>query len=98
MKTTFTPGPWIVRCNDIVYSIGDNGGRFIADCERTDKSKRPAPPCEEDQANAYLIAAAPELLAALEALISMTADDSDAPDRVSVFRQSAAAIAKAKGE
>ena len=43
-------------------------GEFIADCERTPHSDRPAPPDPECMANARLIAAAPEMLEALKTL------------------------------
>jgi len=62
MNEVNTPGPWEVRQKDCVYA----GHRLIADCEKTAHANRPAPPNEEDMANARLIAAAPELLEVLE--------------------------------
>lgn len=52
---------------------------------------------DEDGANARLIAAAPELLAALETLVSWADND---PERngYDFVQQARAAIAKAKGE
>ncbi len=88
MKATHTPGPWIVRCHDMVY---DANNRLVADCENLDKSKRPAPPVESDMANARLIAAAPELLQALEDVIDLLALSGH-------DKKARAAISKARGE
>jgi len=59
-----TPGPWVVRHDDMVCS---KEGRIIADCESTSYNMRPAPPIAEDKANAALIAAAPAMYEALQA-------------------------------
>lgn len=58
-----TPGPWVVRHDDMVCS---KEGRIIADCESTSYNMRPAPPIVEDKANATLIAAAPAMYALLK--------------------------------
>ena len=63
-RPQITPGQWQVRQGDIVYS--DHKGRFVCDCERTPYEKRPAPPDEQDKANARATAALPALLEALE--------------------------------
>lgn len=55
-----TPGPWVVRdvsCPEEMYEVQrEDGGEVIAF----------AADCEDRKANAYLIAAAPDMLAALE--------------------------------
>ena len=61
-----TPGPWVVRHDDMVCS---KEGRIIADCESTSYNMRPAPPIAEDKANAALIAAAPAMYEALQAIV-----------------------------
>jgi len=99
-KTKHTPGPWEVRQKDMVWSAST--GRLIADCEKTPYLKRPAPPDSEDASNARLIAAAPELLEALENARNVLAGlatgqlagiEKDSP----ALEKARAAITKAKG-
>lgn len=59
MKTQHTPGPWTVDDNGFIY---DYAGNTIADPHCSDID------LDEREANARLIAAAPELLNALERL------------------------------
>lgn len=66
-----TPGPWVVRHDDMVYS---QEGRIIADCESTPYDMRPAPPIVEDKANAALIAAAPTMYEALTIALQIMID------------------------
>ena len=66
MKHTHTPGPWVTSFSDVVR---DSKGRKIADCELTPFDERPEPANREDIANALLIAAAPDMLEALEFLM-----------------------------
>ena len=92
-----TPGPWCVRHDDMVCS---QEGRIIADCESTPYAMRPAPPIVEDKANATLIAAAPELLAALNAASEWLNDmgcEHEEPDLTCVVCLVNAAINKAEG-
>lgn len=100
-----TPGPWAIKPmidEDQVgifsgpgASRGDWGGGYAGGSPRyvavADKRDTPA----ETLANARLIAAAPELLEALEALLSY--DNLGAYDRATVRQQARAAIAKATG-
>jgi len=91
---TFTPGPWAVLSkrndfpNQVIIAERDNsGGRILAVVDKSDA---------QDVANARLIASAPDLLAALVALV-------DCPNlaRARVRRilgaQAIAAIEKATG-
>jgi len=95
-KAKYTAGKWEVRCGDLVYA----GARLIADCERTSHAQRPAPPEPESEANAALIAAAPDLLEALEGLAdcaglsALPGYKKELDGAVLTARQ---AIAKAKG-
>ncbi len=73
MKTKHTPAPWIVSQHednqDVV--IRDNDGAIIANlsCDSfRDYGQTEDEHKEIEQANAYLIAAAPELLDALESI------------------------------
>ena len=79
--TQHTPGPW--RVNDTIYRhsfhIVDQEGAFVADTDRC---------------NARLIAAAPELLAALQAVADYWAGGDVPADIDAAMR---AAIAKATG-
>jgi hypothetical protein len=80
-----TPGPWKVeRINDTNYVMG-RVGHVIAEvpADRNYKAKA--------DVNAALIAAAPDLLAALEAVLDM-------PNNSLALYEARAAIAKAKGE
>jgi len=92
-----TPGPWAydadsheIFSTDEAHSAGrlasvrgnDSNGRFLAESERL--------------ANARLIAAAPDLLDAVEELLIYLADWDD-PDNETCQR-ARAAVAKAKGE
>jgi hypothetical protein len=66
MMSSFTPGPWSAKdwriCRNV---IGDAiGFRFICDTATNKKSRN-----AENAANAHLIAAAPDLLAACQAVI-----------------------------
>ncbi len=60
MKTEYTPGPWHLRGDTVLVSPKLQ----IAQCDRGNKNPNTS------QANARLIAAAPELLAALQAAVS----------------------------
>jgi hypothetical protein len=92
--TSHTPGPWSLLANEVISKSGDviadvtggEGNRFIDDEDNA-----------ECQANAHLIAAAPDLLAALEyALEFLTANDDGEEDVVNRIASAKAAIAKAK--
>lgn len=78
-----TPGPW-ARYGSIIRSIACND-RKIADVRVID---------DEGQANARLMAAAPDLLEALEAALTILTDSVGDFD----YDKAMAAIAKAKGE
>jgi hypothetical protein len=81
-----TPGPWVARQvglsgpndDEPVYEVNGDGGRVVvADCL--------------EEANARLIAAAPDLLEALEAMASY----GRTPE---TYEQAIAALEKARGE
>jgi len=87
MNTKHTPGPWVVVGSHVERHDGDGIYSRIAACYETTI-------CEEHGgtalANARLIAAAPDLLAALRALVHPMASDEDVD-------HARAAIAKAEG-
>lgn len=64
MTTTHTPGPWQLKKNMSSVGIFDSVGRHITRVPCVDQQS------VRGEANARLIAAAPELLAALQALTS----------------------------
>lgn len=89
MKNQHTPGPWAVSpYNNIVSKNGT-----VAKTEQM-----PGNDDEERKANAHLIAAAPDLLSALQEMMSVFQDheqyDEESAEVVSIAR---AAIAKAGG-
>lgn len=64
-QQTHTPGPWTTnkKCPTMVEAVADGQGvNLIVDCNDPDGFRTRG----EDMANARLIAAAPDLLAALE--------------------------------
>lgn len=88
LPVPFTPGPWAVESDTDIVS---NSGDFVASCHEPESGVGTA----REYANARLIAAAPELLAALQAIM----DDPDAVDHILHLDAVAAdaAIAKATG-
>jgi hypothetical protein len=100
---THTPGPWHLNTLEtVLYSVHANRG-CVAEISRGTMNEVPA---NEIEANARLIAAAPELLAALEALIDAASwtptdnwrigpMDSSKGGKMEMARK---AIAKAKGQ
>ncbi|PAL21022.1 hypothetical protein [Acetobacter syzygii] len=85
-ETQFTPGPWRVRFGNIGHVTAENGA-LVAKCQRLTSL------CNL-QANARLIAAAPDLYEALERVIKII-DDSSWCLKLTEER---AALAKARGE
>lgn len=85
-EAKFTPGPWRVRFGNIGHVAAENGA-LVAKCQRLTGL------CNL-QANAHLIAAAPELYEALERVIKII-DDSSWCLKLTEER---AALAKARGE
>lgn len=103
-KSKHTPGPWIAEARQhglAIWADYENApGEYIAIINGYEGSKEDR---ERNRANANLIAAAPELLEALEIFVSsitpwagtksIPIEDIDKADRLA-----RAAIAKAKGE
>lgn len=93
MSNKFTPGPWIEYNNVVVLDVNDD-----AVCVKPDDEYKGS---KNWQVNARLIAAAPELLEALEEIVNVAIEcdpriiDLVGRDRFQIAR---AAIAKAKGE
>jgi hypothetical protein len=98
----FTPGPWVIAHEINVVAL--NGRRVIAGTGSYQDNQRTELVLVENKANACLIAAAPELLAALEAARDWI--EARLPDSTPIMRGGGqqkldkirAAIAKAKGE
>ena len=90
MKSKHTPGPWLNR----THSISAQSGAIIA---KTVDSKVDY---ETKDANARLIAAAPELLTMLDRLLSeyLTRDPREGHVALLTIEQARAAITKAMGE
>lgn len=96
MKTNHTPGPWHVNTLEVVpYSIHAHRG-VVAEVSRGTMNEVRA---DEIEANVRLIAAAPELLAALEWLLKSPDLNLDELDRQTIGAIETAnhALAKARG-
>ena len=102
-----TPGPWIARCDDQTEGLkrGDNGirfwsirgeGKYRGDmCTVHAAEHIGGVTIDERDANARLIAAAPELLEALQGLVGKSTDTPG--DWSREWNAALAAIAKATG-
>ncbi len=90
MKTQHTPGPWKVSGKNPPMIYARAGLDIVAQCDSAGEMTR-----DQEAANARLIAAAPDLLAALLALLS----DKYLADPINADRMAGAkaAIAKAAG-
>ena len=89
---TFTPGPWrAYKDASLRHTIGT---AYVRICDMWGRD--PAFHSDEDAANARLIAAAPDLEAALKQWISM-AVNSGLEGCDEILEQAEAAIAKAEG-
>ena len=91
--STHTPAPWYVLAEGITdaaigyRAIIDSDGYTVCNCSPM------------GEANARLIAAAPDLLNALDGLLDYLREyDADYPEAAPIFGKARAAIAKATGE
>ena len=79
-----TPGPWEHDGTGLIYSmyVEEEGGTATFICDVTEDSTHAAlcGPTPEEEANARLIAAAPELLEALQSVTHLL--EGDAQDKV----------------
>lgn len=96
-----TPGPWIAHAL-MVSEAGQPIGRYRDICHCGLGMRSPSD-AGESEANARLIAAAPELLLALQAVINDRHDLDMVPSNergrtTTAFELAVSAIAKAKGE
>lgn len=99
-KTTHTPGPWSLdedRYVTFKNAVFAADGRKVADCGSSRLTG-------EVEANARLIASAPELLKFVQQVASLTFDHEQEPhyaddciDTLQRLQEEAAAIAKAEG-
>lgn len=86
--TEHTPGPWLLNEEYSPLCARDQDDRIIADCSGTGR------PREEAKANALLVHAAPDLLAALEGLMNSISFK----EYCAFSLRAEAAIAKARGD
>lgn len=94
MEGKYTPAPWSANWNGYYYQIDSESDGQIGDvCASLfiDDNK------DKGKTNARLIAAAPELLEALQAIIEIGKRDLSNKKYDSYFETARAAIAKAKG-
>lgn len=86
MSTKHTPGPW-----NVDYASHDDGGCSVRAIDRTLA-------LHVSQEDAFLIAAAPELLEALRGMVDAHAVPSSICKERPVYESALSAIAKATGE
>lgn len=92
-----TPGPWLHV--EGTHFVGTDDADTQTICYTDDHRNRRKRSQAEHEANARLIAAAPELLEALKGLINVcTHPQSTKADMKQIAREARAAIAKAEGE
>lgn len=91
-KAAHTPGPWSVRPS----SNAENGAAW-RDIVSDGQAFGPSYVGEALERDAYLIAAAPDLIEALRAVVAMEMMLPDHPKRQAAYRNARAAIAKAEG-
>ena len=87
----YTLGSWHIGTKEAHHCVYDNHGWWIADASPLGKD-------DETKTNAILIAAAPDLLEALEFIVNDTPmQGEDAELTTTGYNKACAAIAKAKG-
>jgi hypothetical protein len=86
-----TPGPWVVSSIDNTLYVG-NSTAYVARAFLC----HPLTECES-QANAHLISAAPDLLAALKRMVAITNGKGKDTDWFAAWSQADTAIARAEG-
>ena len=103
--TEHTPGPWSVEeCHNIdgskFLTINGQGphGAWLADIQAGSVNGHPADVNEKHLANAYLIAAAPGLLAHLKMLVLGISEGINVPKDGAAITAAREAIAKAEGK
>jgi hypothetical protein len=86
---THTPGPWTAEdCDGLYVRPADTSANII--CDVVNRDGKGSRQTDEDWANAFMIAAAPDLYAALKRVVAV------ADRRTDVFDAARAAIAKAE--
>ena len=107
MKTNHTPGPWLTFGHHVTADDPNRSGYTVAVAHVPNPSDNVRPAIGTREANAALIAAAPELLEALANLNYLTnckCNNEEAPQphcdccTCEGSRMAVAAIAKARGE
>lgn len=97
MNTKYTPGPWVVGINQMVFVEGDQSRR-IADVRGWGWLQYLPNGAEQQDANAHLIAAAPDLLDAVRGALAALSQNATLPkdiDAAKIWLK--AAIKKATG-
>jgi len=98
---THTPAPWQVwKFDEQSVAVGPvAGGLAVAQIVTTNAHGIPTAQTEQTgQANAHLVAAAPDLFAALDDLLSyLEGYDHDYPEAAGYFDRARTALAKAEG-
>lgn len=108
MEEKHTPGPWYAVDNGVYWEIGIGPDKYspkigdVCASKHRGKDEDPVDGLLVEEANARLIAAAPELLEALEEIRSAAIDlDQDEESSVTALenaiRKARLAIAKARG-
>ena len=96
--TTYTPGPWKAMTLNYQFKVGHLGPSWLILGKDEFRSiVQVWGYNDEDEANAYLITAAPDLLASVEELLRVCYDLEANDETVRAVANARAAIAKATG-
>lgn len=91
-KASYTPGPWKVHIGLDYFTVYNESGSTVVPESRCN------PDNERDVADAYLIAAAPEMYEALHMLVNGDDTPNATGSRALAWEKADDALAKARGE
>lgn len=99
MKAEHTPGPWsmCLERRGVSFLVRDTDGRLVCEMSWHSSSRQHYPLRDESEANARLIAAAPELLGVLRAYLAFNSSGT-VEECAAITARARAAIAAATGE
>lgn len=100
MKAEHTPGPWsmCLERRGVSFLVRDTDGRLVCEMSWHSSSRQHYPLRDESEANARLIAAAPELLKELERQIEWTWNPFEPKNQSDRYKRMKALFDRVTGE